>query len=316
MPPNSQRRLSQNQFIGLKVDLPLTYLEGASYIAVDTGEFYIYNRAELPVYVGGTGGGDMLKSVYDPNTKESDAFNMANMDESASNKIFTSAERTLLAKIEEVSNPAGIGNKISAVSPLTGFEAKTDSNGHTGFKAQNTSTGTSAVASFIATISATDYLRVGSLQMNGDNYFRAQLAGKCLLYSTDNIAVVTNNNKSFNFYSTPDFITFTERFNFGISGSWIESKVTADTSTIIDLGFNIGDGNLCNMASANATTTYTLTNSRTGGRAKVLINTSSQPAITGATLVNGDTWITGTDMYMNVFNNGNVVQYKFEKIAP
>lgn len=49
---HKQRRLVDNQFIGLKRDLPLTYVEGASYISVDTEEFFIYNDQELPVLVG------------------------------------------------------------------------------------------------------------------------------------------------------------------------------------------------------------------------------------------------------------------------
>lgn len=49
---------------------------------------------------GGGGGGDMFASTYDPTGKAADAFDMANMDESASAKIFTSAERTKLANIE------------------------------------------------------------------------------------------------------------------------------------------------------------------------------------------------------------------------
>lgn len=52
--------------------------------------------------VGGSGGsggavGDMQKSVYDPTTVEADTFDMANMLESAGEKILTSAERTNIA---------------------------------------------------------------------------------------------------------------------------------------------------------------------------------------------------------------------------
>lgn len=48
----STRRLSQNQFIGLKVDLPLSYIQGATYLATDTEELFMYNDEELPILIG------------------------------------------------------------------------------------------------------------------------------------------------------------------------------------------------------------------------------------------------------------------------
>lgn len=50
-------------------------------------------------YVAGLGGGDMLKSAYDPNNKNADVFDMTNMVEGTTNKIFTATERTKLAGI-------------------------------------------------------------------------------------------------------------------------------------------------------------------------------------------------------------------------
>ena len=70
------------------------------------------------------------------------------------------------------------------------------------------------------------------------------------------------------------------------------------------------------MASANATTTYTLTGTVDGGKAKVLINALTEPVITGATKILGSTFIVSTDMYMLVESNSNVVQFWFEQIAP
>ena len=48
---------------------------------------------------GGGGGGDMFASMYDPNTVESDAFDMDNMVEGATNLILTGAERTKLGHV-------------------------------------------------------------------------------------------------------------------------------------------------------------------------------------------------------------------------
>lgn len=43
------------------------------------------------------GGGDMLESVFDPNGKRVDVYSMGNMDETATAKIMTAAERTAVA---------------------------------------------------------------------------------------------------------------------------------------------------------------------------------------------------------------------------
>jgi hypothetical protein len=54
-----------------------------------------------------SGVGNMTKAVYDPNLVEDDAFDMANMVESTTEKIFTSTERSKLTGIEalaEVNN--------------------------------------------------------------------------------------------------------------------------------------------------------------------------------------------------------------------
>ena len=54
---SNQRRLSQNQFIGLKKDLMLKFHEGAQYICVDIGaeELYVYNANEDPILIAAGG---------------------------------------------------------------------------------------------------------------------------------------------------------------------------------------------------------------------------------------------------------------------
>ena len=90
-------------------------------------------------------------------------------------------------------------------------------------------------------------------------------------------------------------------------------QTIADTGTVINLG-NTG-GNLCNMASANATATYTLTGSVDFGSSLILINRATAPTITGATNILGSDFIANTDMYLQVFNNGTRVEYWLEQIA-
>jgi hypothetical protein len=76
------------------------------------------------------------------------------------------------------------------------------------------------------------------------------------------------------------------------------------------------------MASANANTTFAIVTAPPtvlGGFARVLINTASQPTLTGTptpVLIKGDTWILSTDMYMTIQWNGVATQYWFEQIAP
>ena len=54
---------------------------------------------EIPAGASGAGTGDMLKSVYDPDGKNTSAFSMGNMSETASAKVMTGAERTKLNNI-------------------------------------------------------------------------------------------------------------------------------------------------------------------------------------------------------------------------
>src|SRR5690606_2769070 len=71
----------------------------------------------------GSGTGDMLASVYDPNSKLSDAFAMDNMTEGSEKKIMTSVERTKLAGIEtgaEVNDVTSVAGKTGAVSLVKG----------------------------------------------------------------------------------------------------------------------------------------------------------------------------------------------------
>ncbi|MGL4680852.1 MAG: collagen-like triple helix repeat-containing protein, partial [Plesiomonas shigelloides] len=63
-----------------------------------TTTFGVYNGAN------GTGAGDMLAATYDPNSKNADAFDMTNMVEGTTNKIFTATERTKLSGIADNAN--------------------------------------------------------------------------------------------------------------------------------------------------------------------------------------------------------------------
>ena len=72
-------------------------------------DFTVYNGAN------GEGAGDMLASVYDPNGKSADAFNVDNHVSGTTNGVFTTTEKTKLSGIAASANnyahPTTAGNK-------------------------------------------------------------------------------------------------------------------------------------------------------------------------------------------------------------
>ena len=71
----------------------------------------------------GTGSGDMLKATYDPTNKNADAFSMDNMVETATKKILTSAERTILGN----TSGTNTGDQdLSTLIPKSLVDAKGD----------------------------------------------------------------------------------------------------------------------------------------------------------------------------------------------
>lgn len=89
---------------------------------------------------------------------------------------------------------------------------------------------------------------------------------------------------------------------------------TTNTNTVISLANPLG--NFCNMGTANTNTTFTTTGAVTGGTARVKINTTSQPTVTGATLDGGSGWIASTDLYMTVYYDGTTTRYYFTSTFP
>lgn len=224
-------------------------------------------------------------------------------------------EESLINYLKVVTNDAYSGDRLAPIdTTLNGFEVRKDANESIGYRVRNVDAGNGAISAFVATRSNTLYENSMSMQMMGVNYFRGDVAGKGIVYSTEHLALVARNGNHLQFYLTPDFVTFTLWGEVTPNGVWFGVKETADTGTVIDLGYTIGDGNLCNMASANANTSFTLTNVRTGGKAEVLINASSEPTVTGATKITGSTFQASTNMYLKLKNNGNRTEYWFEAI--
>jgi hypothetical protein len=88
---------------------------GAGVVATDAGSGVV----DVTISGGGgSGTGDMLAAVYDPNTVEGDAFDMANMVEATDAKVMSAAERTKLAGIEagaEVNDVASVNGQTGTV---------------------------------------------------------------------------------------------------------------------------------------------------------------------------------------------------------
>lgn len=95
----------------------------------------------------------------------------------------------------------------------------------------------------------------------------------------------------------------------------IEDKLNSGELTGVALTLLKG-GNAYNMASANSGLTYTISGTPEPFEYAVsLINTTTEPTVTGATKVGDTAWTTGTDMYLLVYNNGNRTEFRFIKLA-
>jgi len=81
-----------------------TPASGFYVIQDDTDSVWFYDGT-VWVNTGNTSTGDMLKAVYDPTSVSGDAYSMGNMVETASEKVFTLAERTKLSGLIPIDQP-------------------------------------------------------------------------------------------------------------------------------------------------------------------------------------------------------------------
>jgi hypothetical protein len=99
--------ITGGRYLGVFADLTAlqtahpTGVEGDSAtVTSPSGNLFFWNGSAWED--SGTGSsGDMLKAIYDPTTKAVSVFDMDNMDESLTKKIFTALERTKLSLIED-----------------------------------------------------------------------------------------------------------------------------------------------------------------------------------------------------------------------
>jgi len=217
-------------------------------------------------YVSASGGGDMSKVTYDPTNIASDAFDMANMYESASNKIFTLTERNKLAGIEANANNfalisgtniktinstsiVGSGNiDISAETTETIKTklgtADTDSDGYltsTDWNTFNSKQATLVSGTNIKTINSTSLLGSGDITLSGGAVDSVNTQIGTVVLDADDISDVSTTNK---------FTNTTEKTNIANSHSIATEALTVN-------GF-INPENIT-VSFANGTRTFTIT---------------------------------------------------------
>lgn len=230
--------------------------------------------------------------------------------------------------LQDYANDAYTGDRVGAGTNYNGFEVRRPGNYSVGFKAVNSGVSAGAVAAMVVSTSDTLYLKTASLQMMSDTYFVPTLAAKALRYSTETCAyVVRNPGNKHEFYTTPDFVAFTKHLEIEEGrGLWARIKETADTGTTVDLGFPIGDGNICNMAAANANLQLGVTGKTPGGKAWILGSWASEPTITdlqnsvtAGSFVTGQTYrieAVGTTDFTAIGAGSNTVGLDFTATGP
>ena len=100
--------------------------------------------------------------------------------------------------------------------------------------------------------------------------------------------------------------------NLPASGSPTQDTTAATSVLVMDN--SSGNYYTGTSGAAKTLTTYTTSTNSLGGFAQVLINTTSQPTVTGGTLITGATWEISTNMYMIVTYNGTRIEYFFLEI--
>ena len=91
-----------------------------------TSSYEVANKKYVDDSVSSAGGGDMLKSVYDPNNVEADAFDADNHVDGTTNKVFTATEKTKLSGIEASADVTDAGNVGSTMHGATSKSTPVD----------------------------------------------------------------------------------------------------------------------------------------------------------------------------------------------
>ena len=120
-----------------------------------------------------------------------------------------------------------------------------------------------------------------------------------------NIIALTQEN--YDLIGAPDTNTF-----YIITNSVDKATPVTTTGTVIDL--TVTGGNYMNMGAASANITYTISSASLGGWAKLLVNSPTQPVVTGGVIIQSPSlWTANTDCYLVIENNGVASEFFFLK---
>jgi len=86
---------------------------------------------------------------------------------------------------------------------------------------------------------------------------------------------------------------------------------TTAATSVLPLVNSLGNYFTGTSGAAKSLTTYTTTGTTLGAYVEVLINTATEPTVTGATKVSGAIWTADVNMYLIVRYNGTRVEFFF-----
>ena len=92
------------------------------------------------------------------------------------------------------------------------------------------------------------------------------------------------------------------------------SSIGPIADTGVALSLTNKDGVYYNMSAANAGTTYTTTGTTLGAFCVSRVNSVTEPVVTGATKIDGATFVSSIDIHLWVQYFGATVQYWFAKL--
>lgn len=179
----------------------------------------------------GAGTGDMLVATYDPTGKNSDAFNMSNMVEGATNKIFTATERTKLSGIATGATANSSDATLLARGNHTGTQAISTVSGlQTALDAKLATTSRGA-AFGVAPLDGSFAVPLGNLPASVKNTLQYQ-GGWDATANTPTIPAASSTNKGQYYEVTTAGNTIINGAGNWRVGDWIVSNGTAWTKVM------------------------------------------------------------------------------------
>lgn len=286
--------------------------------------------------VSGAGGGDMLKSVYDTNNNgvvdNAALVNGLSVETAVpSGALFTDTTYSVFSTGNEGLVPARVGSVATKYLREDGTWVVPTNTTYTAVTKANLDTGASTTAGTVSPLVLKQHLdgkgyltTFTETDPTVPTYAKSLTDFNIIKTSTDALyePIIVTKNSGFNRVFGTAANTVAQgndsRINNGQTAfDSITSLLPIETSnTNSTIALTTSGGNLCNMGSANTNTTYTTTGTVLNAYAKVLINTVTEPTVTGATKIKGATWTTGADMYMIVNYTGSArgVEYYFLEI--